>query len=829
MRRPPRRWLLQGGLAVCMSLLLSLEVAAMSAANHAASTGPSAELRRPAAIEPIAMPDILVRADDDQQKLDWANRLLKSPDPVDHLTQQLADVARPIDEKTMMTSAGGLGSLPVMRLESLARHWQFDAKRLARWEGQARNAFAAYSQSALQLGQRRAVWSATRAEGLLDDLPPILSERVDAMLAQLDTTEAALGAALARQFALTQRASLLKARIQAGRDEVAAAIDGIDRRLLQVDVPPLWQGIGPSPNARAAKATMERGLAIESRFAVDYHTSGAGNQDLLRVVQVVLLPLIIWLFVRSRRKLHAATPEGIARALRRPFSAWLLLSMLTVLVLEQDAPLLTQEFALLVALVPVLRLLPARTLRALGFWPYAAIGLYALDRIGAAALFDVTWYRLFTLVLSCITLVLTIVLIARSLPKAILVQGLAKEALRGAGLVVAALLSVAVVCNVVGNISLASTLTSGVIGSGYMALLLYAAVVAASGILTALLEQPELANRRMLHQHAPALKTGGMRTFMLAAFVGWVLYSLEAFRVLRPAQSLGRTILGLGVEVGEVSLHIGDVLVFLLSAWVAVWVARGVRRLLRDELPSHSRLPRGAGNSIASLSYYAVLLAGLLVALSAAGFKVSQLTLIFGALGVGIGFGLQSVVNNLVCGLVLMFERPIQPGDVVEVAGTAGTVREIGLRATIIQTFDGADVVMPNGLLLSGSLTNRTMFDRARRLDVMIGVAYGSDPDRVIAVLNAAVRATPGVADEPEPVAMLAGYGASALNFQVLAWTRDLANFGRMRGALLARVLAALDGEGIEIPFDQMDVHVRTLPPQFDRCAAAPRPHSGSA
>ena len=118
-----------------------------------------------------------------------------------------------------------------------------------------------------------------------------------------------------------------------------------------------------------------------------------------------------------------------------------------------------------------------------------------------------------------------------------------------------------------------------------------------------------------------------------------------------------------------------------------------------------------------------------MIALAAAGFQLSELAIIIGALGVGIGFGLQNVVNNFVSGLILMFERPIQPGDVIEVSGTSGKVREIGMRATTLTTFEGADVVVPNGTLLSEKLINWTLSDMNRRLDVNVGVAYGTRPE----------------------------------------------------------------------------------------------------
>jgi small-conductance mechanosensitive channel len=797
-----------------LPLFATLVLASISAQVAHAAMPASAPVEAPVA-GAIAVPDILARADEDQQRVDRAKQLLQAADPADRLGRALDDIARPVDAKLNNTAGGALRTLPVMRLESLARHWEFDARRFARWEEQARRALAPYADSALQLAQRRAAWSATRAAGLLDGLPPAMSSRVDAMLGQIDTSEAALGATLARQFDLAQRASELKARIQAGSNDVAFAIEDIDRRLLQTDVPPLWQGLGPSVGTEAAWRAVERGMQIERQFALDYHAANTGNQQALRVVQLLLLPLIVWLVVRSRRAASdAAAPQHVARALRRPISSWLLLSMLAVLALEPDAPLLVQEFALVFALIPVLRLLPAGMLRALGAWPYVAIALYALDRLALAAVADAALYRLFLLALNVLALGLTVWLLRHPVSTATPHDSTLQRAVRPVGWTALAVLALAAACNIAGNVSLAEMLTSGVIDSGYMALLLYAAVAACIGILQALLGQPELTNRRLVRQHETLVQTFCTRLLVLSAALGWLLYALDRFRVLRPLRSMGTAVLDLGIDVGEVSLHLGDVLAFAVSVWIAYWAARAVRQLLRDELSGHAGLPRGVGNSIASLSYYGVMLLGALVALSAAGFKVGQLALVFGALGVGIGFGLQNVVNNFVSGLVLMFERPIQPGDMVEVGTVAGTVRDIGLRATTIRTYDGADVVVPNGLLVTGNLTNWTMFDRSRRFEVAVSAAYGSDPAQVLALLEATARATPGIAEQPAPFAQMTGYGDSALNFVLRAWTHDIGAWGSLRSDLFARTLAAMQAAGIEIPYNQLDVHLRsTLEP----------------
>jgi len=205
---------------------------------------------------------------------------------------------------------------------------------------------------------------------------------------------------------------------------------------------------------------------------------------------------------------------------------------------------------------------------------------------------------------------------------------------------------------------------------------------------------------------------------------------------------------------------------------------------------------------------------GLFVALAAAGFEVSQLAIVVGALGVGIGFGLQNVVNNFVSGLILMFERPIQPGDVVEVSGTSGKVREIGMRATTLTTFEGADVVVPNGALLNEKLINWTLSDMNRRIDVSVGVAYGSDAQRVLTLLGEVTKATPGIASEPEPVILFVGFGASSLDFTIRGWTHDFGEWVKIRSDLTVRVYQALNEAGIEIPFPQQDLHLRSVAPE---------------
>jgi small-conductance mechanosensitive channel len=236
-----------------------------------------------------------------------------------------------------------------------------------------------------------------------------------------------------------------------------------------------------------------------------------------------------------------------------------------------------------------------------------------------------------------------------------------------------------------------------------------------------------------------------------------------------------------------------------------------VRALLEDEVFPRVTLPRGVPNALAAASRYAILLLGFLFAVAAAGAELSRFAVLAGAFGVGIGFGLQNVVNNFISGLILLFERPVQVGDHVELGGVLGEVRRIGIRSSTIRTFQGAEVIVPNGNLIADALTNWTLSDERRRIELPVGVAYGTDPERVLALLREVALANPQVLHDPEPLALFLGFGASSLDFELRAWVGELDTFLVTKSALAVAVYRALGEAGIEIPFPQQDLHLRSV------------------
>jgi small-conductance mechanosensitive channel len=178
---------------------------------------------------------------------------------------------------------------------------------------------------------------------------------------------------------------------------------------------------------------------------------------------------------------------------------------------------------------------------------------------------------------------------------------------------------------------------------------------------------------------------------------------------------------------------------------------------------------------------------------------------------VGIGFGLQNVVNNFISGLILVFERPIKIGDTIEVGQLVGEVRRIGIRSSAVRTGDGAEVIVPNANLIAGEVINWTLSDRARRVKIAVGVAYGTEPRRVIELLIRAAEQHKDVLGHPRPNALFVRFGESSLDFELRFWTSNFDFWQVVQSDVALAVHAAITSAGIEIPFPQRDLRVRSI------------------
>ena len=286
------------------------------------------------------------------------------------------------------------------------------------------------------------------------------------------------------------------------------------------------------------------------------------------------------------------------------------------------------------------------------------------------------------------------------------------------------------------------------------------------------------------------------------------------------------------VTVGETDItlaRIGGLVLMLLGVW---WASSMLERALR-RLALRGHYQHATSSTVYAftrLVRYIVWIVGTIIGLNFMGFELASLAFLGGAIGVGIGFGLQNIFQNFISGIIILVEKTLKVGDFVEIeSGVRGTVAEIGMRYTRVSTNDDVDVLVPNSEFINKPVTNWTYGERTRRIGVPFGVAYGSDKNAVREAALAAAESVKGlVIDEQHPVAvLLRAFGESSLDFEVRVWVGP--ELITRPGGTASRILWALEDElnkrGIEIPFPQRDVRLRTVPEGFlAEGGSAPRP-----
>jgi len=309
--------------------------------------------------------------------------------------------------------------------------------------------------------------------------------------------------------------------------------------------------------------------------------------------------------------------------------------------------------------------------------------------------------------------------------------------------------------------------------------------------------------------HLLPLLTGLIETIVVVILLA-IIWGYDANEITD-----GIILLREGVSFGEVRLSLGDVATFAAVFFIGYFVTRWLQRFLKISVMPEFGMEAGAQAAILTFIGYIGIFLAALIAIATTGLDLSSLAFVAGALSVGLGFGLQSVVENFTSGIILLIERPVKVGDWIQVGEHSGIVRKIAVRSTHIETFDRHQIIVPNSELITGVVINRSFSTGPARIVVPVGVAYGTDLERVRQILLEIAHSNEDVLSDPEPAVAMDGFGDSSINVKILAFVHQATDGAPTSSAINFEIARRFAEENIEIPFPQRDLHFRTIPEGF--------------
>jgi len=804
------------GLSVVLSFFLGITLCAVAPQTLATDAGGSGDASptaadRPAGPAPIPLEQIAPRATEVAQllrtvaanripgpEIDWIRRSL--PDASADLAQAKLETSRLLDEHPSLET-----------LQDQEQRWQRRQHRFRVWLDVATERAARLQQDMDRLAGAQAIWALTRDHASGAATPQPLLGQIDTVLGAVETARPPTEAA--RDHILDLQAGIAQA--VGDCESVRARIAELQRtsvgRLLSRDGHPIWRP-GSWPQAKAVMAVrLPQLLASYGKDAWLYVTDPTKHLPIHLAIFILALSGL----VAGRRQVDRWEEQGqsVARLVPvfdRPVAAASLVALLAVTTVPSPVPFTVKQLASALALLPMVlltrpvvnpRLMPAL---------YALAVLFALDTLrhafgGVPPLLGQSIILVQSLAGAAVLLPL---LKPRHHQKG--EQGKATLGRLLVGLILV-VLAAGFVGSLLGYLRLARLTAPAVLVGAFDALALAAAVEVAMAVAAFAFRAWPLRRFRMVQHHRELIEARIHRALVVLAFLGWWARYLSYLGLWEPALASIEQMLVIRFQMGSFDISVGAVLAFLATLLVAFVLSSIVRFVLAEEIYPRAGFPSGTAYAASSLIHYSILSLAFVLALGLLGVSLTQVTVLAGALGVGIGFGLQGIVHNFVSGLILLLERPIQVGDAVQVGSLQGWVRRIGIRASVVRTVQGAEIIVPNSQLTSEQVTNWTHSDQQRRIDLPVGLSYGAPPGRIIELLEGVARAHPRVLASPPPQCLFMSYGDSSINFELRVWT-DFAIWIQVQSELTVAVYDAVYAAGLTFPFPQREVRLLSDP-----------------
>ncbi len=663
----------------------------------------------------------------------------------------------------------------------------------------------------IELVQNRKRWELSKENAGETGIPDVVKIRMDQTIRKLDSVNSILQEDFTNLLIEENIFSGRNAQLKSLLDSISVKKQLIGESLYSADMPPLIQEFA-SKDTSIIKHHADQFVTllradvklIKSRFKVQ-----------LWVISILLLTLVVLAFSFKKNyskeyisKQHELKDIQLA-IIESPVATVLFLTTLLIRFLFKEFFMSLQVVNLFFLMIPLIIVVLRSYTKKASPWIEILMGFYVLTYIYEVIFYSDILQRLLLLVMSTGGFVYYLMMVLR---RAFFIHTSSKFLL---GLIRVALAVIALLCfaaifgNFAGAVRMAEYFTINFILLTILTLLIFVTTRVVNAVIYMLLAGKTLQGLNMVRDGIQVIHKKVTRLINLLLWVFFFTAALGLLNFKERFMEWGDETLNTGWTIGAVDITPANILIFIFVIWFSVFLSRIISTILEKDIFTRIPTAKGIPHTVTMLLRITLITGGFFLAAAAAGMELSNLSIIIGAFSVGIGFGLQNVFNNMVSGLILAFERPIKVGDTVQVGELMGVVLSIGFRASIVKSFDGAEVIVPNGNLISNSMINWTLTDYLRRMDIRVGVAYGTDPEAVLEILRGLAEEHEKVRKHPAPSAFFLGFGESSLDFRLLAWT-DIDSRLTVESQLNVSLNGKLNEAGIEIPFPQHDLHVRS-------------------
>lgn len=775
---------------------------------------------------PIPLSDIITQAEMTSKRLqEIQNKLSDNPKITDIeqelplLTEQLNLQEQEINQ--LLTSQPSLETL-----RKVEQDWKSFASQFPSWKDDLKTQAVVLDKQINELKNLNSLWmktlealkisspstDETAAGGT--EIPPEVSQRIQTTIAAIQQTQKQVEERRTKLLTLQTRISEQESRVSQTLETVSRVREEALTHLFRKDSPVIWNVQSGANSATGLVQQTEDSFIAQAKALNEYAYRQSERFFLHFILLIILIGGLYWARKGVRPKVKEEPKlEQATVVFEYPISTALILTILLSGWLYPQAPRILSSLLGAAALIPGIIIL--RRLLEKPLFPIlnALVIFYFIDRLREVTASLPLLSRILFLaeMLGAIFFLVWVLRSKRLTDKIQVKHQRIFTIIRKIIPFALGIFTGAFFANALGFVNLARIVGNGILGSAYIALILYTALQIAESLLIFAVRVRPFSSLGMVKTHRRMLLDKILFGLRWLAAIAWAILTLNVLSIREPIFTFFKDILTAQFTLGSFSISLGDIIAFAITVWLAFLISRFIRFILEEDVYPRVNLAGGIPYAISTIAHYVVLLVGFFIAIAALGTDLTKFSILAGAFGVGLGFGLQNIVNNFVSGLILLFERPVKVGDVVQIGEDQGHLNRIGLRASVMRTLQGAEVIVPNGQLISEKVINWTLTDQYRRLEVNVGVAYGNDPAEIIRILTDAVSDHPDVLKEPAPGCLFLGFGDNSLDFQARAWTSKTSQWVVVQSDLAVAMSKALKDAGVEIPFPQRDLNLKIV------------------